>query len=310
MKPLVKNQFTVSEEEIDRLDKLLSTRFSPYSRTYFQYLIEKEAVLLNGGVTKKRRYPLAGDQIEVTFLPVEDLLLEPEPLPLDILYEDEEIISINKPAGMVVHPAPGHLRGTFVHALLHHCKTITLPGKEYRPGIVHRLDKETSGVLIAAKTPQAHEKLVEQFKNREIDKEYLAITVGHPPSCTIEAPIGRHRVRRKEMAVLEERGKPATTIVTPLKRGEHFSLISAKLITGRTHQIRVHLKHRGTPILGDSVYGSPKLNAKYQINRQLLHAFRLTLSHPITQKPLSLSAPLPEDMKNLSEVFFMQNVEN
>jgi len=308
MKAHLKNQFTIQAEEIDRLDKLLAKRFSSYSRTYFQYLIDCEAVLLNGEVIKKRCKPHPGDQIEVTFLPTEEIDLTPEPIPLDILYEDEHLICINKPPGMVVHPAPGHPKGTFVHALLHHCEGAPLPGKEYRPGIVHRLDKETSGILIAAKSVEAHQKLIEQFKGREIEKEYLAITVGHPEAVTIHAPIGRHPIRRKEMTILET-GKEATTIITPLARGEHFSLISAKLITGRTHQIRVHMKHNNTPILGDATYGSQKIKEKYHIPRQLLHASKIQFSHPISDQILNLSAPMPEDMKKVSEDFFLETTQ-
>ncbi|CCB89814.1 uncharacterized RNA pseudouridine synthase ylyB [Simkania negevensis Z] len=305
MKGFLQNKLTIEEDEIDRLDKLLAKRFSSYSRTYFQYLIDCEAVLLNGEVIKKRCRPSPGDQIEVTFLPVEEIDLTPEPIPLDILYEDDHLICINKPPGMVVHPAPGHPKGTFVHALLHHCQGTPLPGKEYRPGIVHRLDKETSGILIGAKSVAAHQKLIEQFKGREIEKEYLAITIGHPQATTIHAPIGRHPVRRKEMTILET-GKEATTVITPLARGEHFSLISARLITGRTHQIRVHMKYNNTPILGDSVYGSQKINEKYQIPRQLLHAAKIKLAHPVTHQILNLSAPIPEDMEKVSEDFFLQ----
>lgn len=307
MKPRLKEQFTIEEEEEERLDKLLVKRFSGYSRTYFQYLIDAESVSVNGKVMKKRSRPQKGDLIEVTFLNTEEINLTPEPIPLEILYEDEDLICINKPAGMVVHPAPGHPKGTFVHALLHHCQGSPLPGKEYRPGIVHRLDKETSGILIAAKSVQAHQNLIQLFKGREIEKEYLAITIGHPPEGFIEAPIGRHPVRRKEMTVLEEGGKAATTQITPIDKGEHFSLISAKPITGRTHQIRVHLKHAGTPILGDGVYGFPKINEKLMVPRHLLHAMRMKLKHPVKDEILNLSAPLPADMKGLVEKFFDVN---
>lgn len=304
MKGYEKNQFIVQEHEIDRLDKLLAKRFSSYSRTYFQYLIDNESVLLNDAVIKKRTQPKAGSKIDVTFLPIEEINLTPEPIPLDILFEDEHLICVNKPAGMVVHPAPGHSKGTFVHALLHHCQGTILPGKEYRPGIVHRLDKETSGILIAAKSIKAHQKLIEQFKGRKIEKEYLAITIGHPIACEIHAAIGRHPTRRKEMTTLTTGGKKATTIITPLSQGEHFSLVSARLITGRTHQIRVHLKHNNTPILGDTVYGFSEINEKYHVSRQLLHAARVKFIHPVKDQTLNLSALLPQDMKKLSEDFF------
>lgn len=308
MTNLLKNIFTIQGEECERLDKMLSKKFPAHSRSYFQHLIENEAVLLNGKIAKKRISPKPHDTIEVTFQKPEELDLTPESIPLDILYEDDDLICVNKPAGMVVHPAPGHPTGTFVHALLYHCQNLELPGEDFRPGIVHRLDKDTSGVLIAAKSLKAHQKLIEQFKGREIEKEYLAITIGHPTEQTINAPIGRSPIRRQEMAI-SEKGKEAITCITPLQKGEHFSLVLAKLITGRTHQIRVHLKHNQTPILGDRVYGSTKLNEKFEVPRQLLHAYRMKLFHPLTNEILILSAPLPDDMKNLSEKIFIQPIQ-
>lgn len=306
MKYPLKNHFIVEEEEIERLDKLLAKRFPTYSRTYFQYLIDSESVLLNGNIIKKRIKPKGGQLIELTFLPAQEIDLIPEPIRLDILFEDDHLICINKPAGMVVHPAPGHSRGTFVHALLHHCQEITLPGKIYRPGIVHRLDKETSGVLIAAKSIEAHEKLIDQFKERKVKKRYFAITVGHPSPCKINLPIGRHPLRRKEMTILDEGGKNATTIITPLDKNKEFSLISAQPITGRMHQIRVHLKHNKTPILGDPIYGFSKINKKYHIKRQLLHAAQIEFFHPIKNQILTFSAPLPEDMQTFAKDFSFQ----
>lgn len=302
---VLKDAFHVEEGEEERLDKLLSRRFPSYSRAYFQYLIQNASVQINGKEVKKRKHAQKGDLIEVTFLSCQDIDLTPQPTPLEILFEDQDLICINKPSGMVVHPSPGHPNKTFVNALLHHCRGISLPGKDYRPGIVHRLDRETSGILIAAKTPQAHQKLIEQFKERKIEKKYVAITVGHPKSCQIDAPIGRHPIRRKEMSVLENGGKKAMTIISPLKKGQLFSFISACPITGRTHQIRVHLKHHGTPILGDAVYGSIKLNEKFQISRQLLHAAQIRLQHPIKGEILNLTAPLPKDLKDCLKKFFL-----
>ena len=303
MKCLLKNCFTVESEKAERLDKFLVIQFPSYSRTYFQYLIDAEAVCVNGAVTKKRMSPKIGDRIEVKFLPLEEVNLIPESIPLDVLFEDEHLLCVNKPAGMVVHPSPGHPKGTFVHAILHHCQGNLLPGKEHRPGIVHRLDRETSGVLIAAKSSDAYQKLINQFKNREIEKEYMTITVGHPNACKIDAPIGRNPSCRKQMTVLKS-GKEALTIIEPLKRGNHFSLISASLLTGRTHQIRVHLKHNQTPILGDSTYGIDKINKKFGVKRQLLHAYRIKLSHPIKDQNLNFVAPLPHDMQKIMRNFF------
>lgn len=284
----------VSEEEKNlRLDKLLTNRFLGYSRTYFQYLIGKGCVLVNGQVVKKREQSQPLDEVEVCFELTPELSLKPEEIPLEILYEDEHLLAINKPAGMVVHPAPGHPSGTFVNALLYHCKTLEV--ENLRPGIVHRLDKDTSGVLIAAKTTQTHAALVSLFASRAIEKTYLAIAVGNPGNVTISAPLKRHPKKRQEMAVIEG-GKEAISICSTLSFDGRLSLVSIRLITGRTHQIRVHLKSRGTPVLGDSVYGSSAANALFGAKRQLLHAHTLKCLHPITQVPLVIEAPLPEDL--------------
>jgi 23S rRNA pseudouridine1911/1915/1917 synthase len=289
------DNLVVSGEAIDRLDRLLSQQYPAYSRTYFQYLIEQGFVLINGLPVKKKDKPKLGDEIEICFQLTPEISLKPENIPLDILYEDEHLLAINKPAGMVTHPAPGHYTGTFVHALLYHCKTLPM-GDSLRPGIVHRLDKETSGVLLAAKTSQAHQKLVEMFCERKLDKSYLAICVGTPGNGIIEAPIKRHPTKRKEMCV-DPTGKPATSITNVLAFDGKLSLVEVKLITGRTHQIRVHLKHKGAPILGDPVYGSPAWNKQYDTPRQMLHAYRLSFSHPITGERINLKAPLTKDFK-------------
>ncbi len=288
---MMKN-FIVKEEK--RLDKLLAEHFPTHSRSYFQQLIEKGAVKRNGQEVKKREIPSSGDTIQVEFLKPAEVELLREAIPLEILYEDEAILCINKPAGMVVHPAPGHHSGTFVNALLHHCDMT--PSKDLRPGIVHRLDKETSGVLLAAKTPEAHQKLVEAFSSREIEKEYLAITLGKPPCEVVDAPIGRHPTKRKEMAISEQ-GRHATTLLEVLKGEGEFALVRARPVTGRTHQIRVHLKHLGTPVIGDKVYGPEKLSRKLGVTRHLLHAHRLTFPHPLTGEKIGVTAPIPEDFK-------------
>lgn len=287
----------ISEEEAgERLDKILANRFSQVrSRTYFQSLIEEHRVLLNGSPAKKREKPSAGDEVEIEFLLTPELELTPEAIPLEILYEDEDILAINKPAGMVVHPAKGNWSGTFVNALLYHCRN-QLDKESERPGIVHRLDKDTTGLLLAAKNPLAQQKMIELFASRKVYKEYLAICVGNPGNSEIRAPIGRHPVHRKRMAVLEKGGKEALSLCSTLAFDGKLSLVKIILATGRTHQIRVHMKYHGTPILGDSIYGTLSANKKYGAARQMLHARLMQFDHPITQRPLTLEAPLPLDM--------------
>lgn len=283
--------FISAEEEGTRIDKLLTTRFPHHSRTYFQHLIDIGCVLVNGESVKKRLIPEEGDEIEVCFQATPEASLTPEKIPLEILYEDEHILAINKPAGMVVHPAPGHWSGTFVNALLAHCQEIAPGSDPLRPGIVHRLDKDTTGVLIAAKTLQAHQKLIELFSSRKMEKLYLAICQGKPANGVINAPIARHPVHRKEMAVLSD-GREAITEIQVAACNDKMSLVLAKPRTGRTHQIRVHFKHIGCPIIGDPIYGKKDLH-----DRQLLHAYRLSFEHPITGIPIRLMAPIPQDMK-------------
>lgn len=283
-----------AEEEGVRIDKLLAERFPAHSRTYFQHLIEQGFVLLNGEPVKKRIAPEEGDEIEVCFQATPEASLQPENIPLEILYEDDHILAVNKPPGLVVHPAPGHWSGTFVNALLAHCQKLAPGSDPLRPGIVHRLDKDTSGVLVAAKTVPAHQRLIELFSNRRMDKLYLAICYGRPPNGTVSAPIGRHPVHRKEMAALPD-GREAITDIHVAAFNERTSLVLAKPRTGRTHQIRVHLKHIGCPVVGDTLYG--KKNDSQAPERHLLHAYRLSFEHPITGGSIRLSAPIPEDMK-------------
>lgn len=287
----------LEEESGERLDKLLAHRFKErYSRTYFQYLIDHHLVLLNGEPVKKRVKPKAGDEIEVEFLALPEIQLKPEPISLEILYEDDSLLVINKPVGMVVHPAPGHWSGTFVNALLFHCQSLAVAEGEIRPGIVHRLDKDTSGILVAAKTLEAQQKLIELFASRQIYKEYLAICVGHPGQGEIRAPIGRHPVDRKQMAVVPE-GREAITFYKTLASQGKLSMVQVVIATGRTHQIRVHLKYHGTPVLGDPLYGQSNSNQSYKAPHQFLHALRLRLPHPITKKILEFQALPPLDMQ-------------
>lgn len=284
------------QEEGQRLDVILAKRFQGVqSRTYFQSLIEQKQVLVNGVSAKKRLQPKAGDEVEIHFCYTPELTLLPEAIPLDIIYEDEHLLAINKPAGMVVHPAVGNWTGTFVNALLHHCKQLDHTGS-LRPGIVHRLDKDTSGVLVAGKTTAAQQRLVEAFASRTVKKQYWAVCVGNPGEGECHEAIGRHPVHRQMMSVRTEGGKPAHTIYRTLAKDAQFSLVELHPSTGRTHQLRVHMKHRGTPVLGDTVYGFNYTNTKHSITRQLLHAKRLSFAHPMTGQLLELEAPLPADM--------------
>jgi len=287
----------VSEQEAGmRLDTFLSQKFPDYSRSYFQSLIVQKLVLVNALIIKKATKLECGDTVEVEFALTPEIAIEPEDIPLDILYEDAYLLAINKPPGLVVHPAVGHWSGTFVNALLYHCKQRATT-QSVRPGIVHRLDKDTSGVLIAAKDEMTQRQLVEAFANQKMYKEYRAICIGNPGNRTIETLIGRHPYKRKEMSVVQEKGKFAKTSVETLAYDEKISYVKLIPSTGRTHQLRVHLKHVGFPILGDPVYGNISLNNRYAIHRQLLHAHLLRFIHPITKEEIELKAPFPQDIK-------------
>ncbi len=291
-----------AEEAGERLDKVLANRYKEtYSRTYFQYLIDEHLVLLNGLPVKKRIKPEGGDEVEILFSALPGTDLKPEDIQLDVLYEDNDIIVVNKPAGMVVHPAPGNWTGTFVNALLGHCSDLKNENDSLRPGIVHRLDKETSGVLIAAKNTVAQQKLVEMFASRRVYKEYLAICVGNPGKGKVELPIGRHPVQRQKMAISKEKGKPALTFYETVKFDGTLSQVKVILATGRTHQIRVHMQHLGTPVLGDPVYGKTAINEKLKVNRQMLHAHILKFDHPLSGKLMAFEAPIPQDIAKYTQ---------
>lgn len=293
MNPLV----IAEEEEGERLDRVLSRRFADrFSRSYFQELLDQGLILLNGQPAKKAVKVAVGDQILLPPPPSTDFSLKAQPLPLEVLYEDDEVIVLNKAAGMVVHPAPGNWEGTLVNALLHHCTLEEETSDGLRPGIVHRLDKGTSGVMVAAKTRRAQEHLSRSFACRQVHKVYVAICLGNPGNATLSAPLGRHPVRRKEMAVRETSGRAAVTHFRTLATNEKLSFIAAIPETGRTHQIRVHLKAHGTPLLGDAVYGSEAANQRHGAGRPLLHSWRLTFSHPITRREMTVEAPLPDDL--------------
>jgi 23S rRNA pseudouridine1911/1915/1917 synthase len=277
-----------------RLDRFLASQLSGYSRARLQRLIRARFVRLNGQAARPRDLVHAGDEIELTEPPLEKIDNQPEHIPLEILFEDNDLIVISKPAGLVVHPGAGHREHTLVNALLHHCPTLSGIGGKERPGIVHRLDKETSGCLVIAKNDQAHRKLSIQFAARSVEKIYLALVAGklRKTAGVIEERIGRHPVDRQRMSVTSSRGRAAKTEYRVVRSSDKMSLVECQLHTGRTHQIRVHLHHLGHPVLGDKVY-APKSAKDYP--RQMLHAWKLGFQHPLTGEWKSFAAPLPND---------------
>jgi 23S rRNA pseudouridine1911/1915/1917 synthase len=277
-----------------RLDRFLASQLSGYSRARLQRLIRTRFVKLNGQAARARDLVRAGDEIELTEPPLEKIDNQPEHIPLEILFEDNDLIVINKPAGLVVHPGAGHREHTLVNALLHHCPNLSGIGGKERPGIVHRLDKETSGCLVIAKNDHAHQGLAIQFAARSVEKIYLAIVAGklRKTAGVIEEKIGRHPVDRQRMSVTSSRGRAAKTGYRVVRSSDKMSLVECQLHTGRTHQIRVHLHHLGHPVLGDKVY-APKLAKEYP--RQMLHAWKLGFQHPRTGEWKSFAARLPND---------------
>lgn len=271
------------------------------SRNYFQKLIDKSSVSM-GGQALKANYKLKPeDVIEILIPDTEELSVEPENIPLDIIYEDKDIIVINKSRGMVVHPADGNYTGTLVNALLFHCKDLSDINGVKRPGIVHRIDKDTTGLLVVAKNNIAHNALAEQIKEHKVSRIYYALTEGsfQENAGTVKAPIGRHPVDRKKMAVNTKNGKIAVTHFTVIQRYRDTTLVKCRLETGRTHQIRVHMAYIGHPIVGDPVYGRRNLRG---MKGQALHAGELTLCHPVTGAEMTFTAPLPDDFQNLLNV--------
>ncbi|PZO54530.1 MAG: RluA family pseudouridine synthase [Phormidesmis priestleyi] len=287
-----------------RLDRWLAEAVEGLSRNRAQQLIEQGAVRVNGALgDRKKALVTAGDRIHLTIPDLTATELKPENIPLDILYEDDQLLMVNKPAGMVVHPAPGHSTGTLVHALLFHCgDQLTGVGGVQRPGIVHRLDKNTTGVMVVAKTELALHSLQQQIQAKTARREYLGIINGAPKTAqgTINQPIGRHPKHRKKMAItpIEAGGRAAVTHWQTLERLGNYSLVQFQLETGRTHQIRVHSTYEGHPIVGDPDYGSGK-SLGIKLPGQALHAFRLSISHPVTQTLVIGEAPLPERMEKL-----------
>ena len=292
------------EREGQRLDQYLVAMLPDFSRSRLGGLIRAGFVLVNGTSGKAANRLKSGDLITATFPPPEPLDIRPEKVEFAILHEDDDLLVIAKPPGVVVHPACGHQKGTLVHGLVAHCDKLSGISGIERPGIVHRLDKETSGVMVIAKSDKTHHALVELFKTRQINKVYHAIVVGHPatPEGCISQPIGRHRSNRKKMAVLEHGGRDAVTCWDTLEAfPNNMAYLEVRPRTGRTHQIRVHMAYLGHPVAGDSLYGKQlkTANESLGIERQCLHAYSLSFRHPLTGEQLEFVAPLWPDMQGL-----------
>lgn len=284
-----------------RLDVFLSKFFEDKSRSYLQNLIQEGNVKINDNL-KKSNYKLkVGDIVDVIMPEPAELNLEPEDIPLDIVYEDSDVIVINKPQGMVVHPAPGVYSGTLVNALLYHCKDLSGINGVTRPGIVHRIDKDTSGILVVAKNDNSHNRLAEQLKNHTMTRAYIALVEGilKADKGTIDAPLARHPVDRIKIAVVKD-GRKAVTHYRVLERFKNNTLVECRLETGRTHQIRVHMAYVGHPLVGDPVYGYKK--QRFNLQGQMLHAKKLGFIHPSTGKYIELESDLPEYFKKILNV--------
>ncbi|HEY2932560.1 MAG TPA: RluA family pseudouridine synthase [Acidobacteriota bacterium] len=306
----MQHQLIVNEEDAgSRLDKFLAHSLQDFSRTFFARLIDEQRVYVNGvAETRARRSLKAGDSISLTIPPPEPSTLQAEDLPLDVLYEDDWLAVVVKAAGMTVHPGAGRRSGTLANALMHRFGTLSRADPS-RPGIVHRLDRDTSGLLLVAKNERAHHKLARQFQRREVQKHYLALVYGTGLDLhgKIELPVGRHPHHRTRMAVTRA-GRPALTLYDVLETFAHFTYLKINLKTGRTHQIRVHLSHKNHPVVGDAVYGRgrlqnvqrPEIEGRLrQFNRLFLHAASLSFLHPKTGAAMTFESPLPPDLVDL-----------
>ena len=293
-------KINVDEDNI-RLDTYVARKVPEISRTMIQKLIESGDVLVNGDKKKLSYKVLSGDIITINIPEAKEVDLKPQEIPVEVVYEDNDIIVVNKPKGMVVHPANGNPDGTLVNAIMAMCKdSLSGIGGELRPGIVHRIDKDTSGLLIVAKNDKAHIEMSNQIKNHEVKKIYIALVRGivGEDEATIDMPIGRSTKDRKKMAVVKN-GKEAVTHFKVLKRYDRYTLLEVKIDTGRTHQIRVHMAEIGHPVVGDMVYSNGKND--FGVEGQMLHAKSLDFRHPITGKQMHLEAELPEYFKNIIE---------
>lgn len=286
----------VITDQTGRIDKVLTTLEPEITRSQLKNLINDGHVTVNGQLVKPKYKVQSGDKISLVKPEPQSLELTPENIPLDIVYEDDDVIVVNKPQGMVVHPAPGHPDHTLVNALLYHSPLSTINGT-FRPGIVHRIDKDTSGLLMVAKNDLAHQSLAEQLRNKTNQREYLALVYGQikEDEGTIDAPLGRNPQDRKKQAVVKG-GRHAVTHFKVMKRYDNFTLIKCILETGRTHQIRVHMKYIGHPLVGDPLYGPRKVIGK---NGQFLHAALLGFKHPRTGEEMVFEAPLPENFQKM-----------
>lgn len=288
-----------------RLDAWLSQLEPGLSRARIQELIRMGHITVNGRPAKPSQSLQPGQEVRITVPPPVDVALKPEEIPLEVLFEDTELIVLNKPAGLVVHPAAGHASGTLVNALLAHCVDLAGIGGEKRPGIVHRLDRDTTGVMVVAKNETAMRALVNQFRHRQVAKEYLALVWGHPnpPTGRLETLIGRNPHDRKKMCTRPTTGRPAITNYETVEPFNGISLLRIRIETGRTHQIRVHMASLGHPVIGDQQYGRPRRDVcpGPLPQRQMLHAARISFTHPVAGKGMAFEAPLPGDMKALLE---------
>jgi 23S rRNA pseudouridine1911/1915/1917 synthase len=289
-----------------RLDAFVAARLPSLSRSQVQRLIKSSHIQLNGRDAKASTLVSVGERVDVAIPPPGPDRPEPEPLPLSIVFDDGDLAVINKPAGMVVHPAAGHTRGTLVNALLHHVGGLSGIGGVQRPGIVHRLDRGTSGLMVIAKHDQAHRELSRQFHDRTVTKEYVALVWGRPSAgLTMDRPIGRDPNARQKMSTRARKARPAVTSVISADYFKGVSLVRLAIGTGRTHQIRVHLSEAGFPIVGDEIYGGlrrrlpPELGAINRLSRPFLHAARLAFEHPISRKKMAFEAELPADLRDV-----------
>ena len=296
--------FEVSDGDRDeRIDKVIAAAFADLSRSYLQKIIKEQQVFVNDKWVKANYRVKEGDVIRCRIPACVEPEIPAEDIPLDIVYEDEELLVVNKPKNMVVHPAPGHYSGTLVNGLLHHCKgNLSGINGVFRPGIVHRIDKDTTGLLLVCKTEAAHRFLAQQLKEHTVQRAYRAIVYGNfdIEEGSIDAPIGRDKKDRKKMAVCYQNGKPAVTHYRVLQQFNGYSYIECRLQTGRTHQIRVHMTSIGHPLLGDEVYG--KRQSKYKLEGQCLHAMTLGFVHPVTKEFMEFSAPLPDYFEHLLSI--------
>ncbi|HLU34755.1 MAG TPA: RluA family pseudouridine synthase [Thermomicrobiales bacterium] len=292
------------EHQLMRLDKYVASQLPDLSRTYLQQLITEGRLLVDGQVRRAAFKMTPGQVVTLSLPPTEDFELEAQDIPLDIIFEDDDILLINKPAAMVVHPAPGHPRDTLVNAVLHHAPSISIQGSN-RPGIIHRLDKDTSGVMVIAKSNRAQMSLAEQWQERSVIKRYTTLVAGvvEEDSATIDAPIGRNTVNRQQMTTTRS-GREAITHFTVVERFEDTTLLDVQIETGRTHQIRVHLAFIGFPVVGDALYGnkvSARIAERLGVERQFLHASSLGIRVPSSNEHRTFDAPLPAEMAEVLE---------